>query len=113
MTVIRHPRTEFGRKLHVELERQGVSVRELARRMQPGNPEGMRRNIARWLSSEVTAVVPSPASVNATAEALGVSPDALADEEDEDDQDVYAPLTRAVREVVRAELRKAKDEVVA
>lgn len=83
-----------------------MSVRELARRMQPGNPEGMRRNIARWLSPEDTAVSPSRASVNATADALGISPDALADDEEEDSS-VYAPLARAVRDIVRDELKKA------
>jgi transcriptional regulator with XRE-family HTH domain len=97
------PRTEFGRNLRVELNRQGVSVRELARRMQPENPEAMRRNIARWVSPEPTAVNPSRASVNAVASALGVAAESLLPDDDEEDAAVAALLYRAVREIVRAE----------
>lgn len=103
----RIPRTEFGRNLRAELDARRVSVRELARRMQPDNPEGMRRNIARWLSPEETAVEPSAASVRATAAALGVAPEALAADEDEEEAALYAPLSRAVRDLVRAELRRS------
>lgn len=99
------PHTQFGRRLREELTRRDVSVRELARRMQPGNPEPMRRNVARWLSPlPDSAVSPSGASVVAVAEALGCPADELAD--DEEDLDVYAPLARAVQEAVRAEIAR-------
>ena len=81
----RTPRTEFGRRLREELDRQNLSVRALARRMQPDNPEPMRRNIARWLSPlPESAVNPSTASVRAAAGSLGVSVEELLPDEPEE-----------------------------
>lgn len=85
----RTPHTSFGKRLRAEMNRQQVSVRELARRVNPADPEGQRRSIARWLSSSPEAVRPSRASVRAVADALGVTPEDLADEEDSE-----MPLSR-------------------
>jgi transcriptional regulator with XRE-family HTH domain len=106
VTPAKTPKTEFGRNLRAELTRQDISVRALARRMQPGDSEAMRRNIARWLSPKDTAVNPSRASVRAVAEALGVPAEALMEEEDEEAAQMYAPLVHAVREIVRSELSR-------
>ena len=78
-----HPRTPFGRKLAAELERQNVSARELARRMKPHDPEAQRRSIARWLAPLGSAPNPSPSSRRAAAEALGLEPGALDEDEEE------------------------------
>lgn len=81
----RTPSTEFGRRLRDELDRQNLSVRALARRMQPDNPEPMRRNIARWLSPlPDSSVNPSTASAHAAASSLGVSVETLLPDDDEE-----------------------------
>lgn len=75
------------------MDRQQVSVRELARRLNHTDPEGARRTIARWLTSSVeTAVNPSRASVRSVAEALGVDPASLASDDDDEESDL--PLSR-------------------
>lgn len=88
------------------LTEQNVSVRELARRMQPGDPEGMRRSVARWLSPTANAVNPSPASRKAVAQALGLPEDVFGDEgDDSEETDPVAALMTAIRRVVRDEIR--------
>src|SRR4051812_27267918 len=90
-----HPRTQFGAKLYNELERQGVTNRELARRLAPHDPSGMRRSVARWLApADGNPVTPNESSRRAIEEALGLESGALADEPDEDD--LMTPLTRAI-----------------
>jgi len=86
----RAPHTAFGKRLRAEMDRQQVSVRELARRVNPRDPEGSRRTIARWLTPDSSAAVnPSRARVRAVASALGVEPSSLVDEEDSE-----MPLSR-------------------
>lgn len=101
-------RTPFGRKLRDQLDRQSISVRELARRMQPDDPESARRNIARWLAPRASAVMPSRANVRAVAEALGVAPDELNGDDDDEESDPVATLMNALRRFVRAELGRAE-----
>lgn len=101
-------RTSFGRKLRRSLDRQGVSVRELARRIRPDDPETGRRNIARWLAPVDRAVTPSRATINAVADVLGVDPAELADDDEESDPAVTLVnlvkqiAANAAREAVRA-----------
>lgn len=76
-------RTSFGTRLRSELDRQRLSSRELARRINPRDPESARRNIARWLAPLGQAVNPSRASARLVADALGVALDELVDDEEE------------------------------
>jgi transcriptional regulator with XRE-family HTH domain len=87
-----HPRTAFGQRLAAELERQNVSARELARRMNPADPVLQRRSIARWLAPVGSAVNPSPLSRANAAAALGL--DAEAFSEDDEEEAAQMPLTR-------------------
>lgn len=98
----RAPHTAFGKRLRAEMARQQVSVRELARRINPRDPEASRRTIARWLTPTDAAVNPSRASVRAVAAALGVDPSELVDEEDSD-----MPLSRDEAAMLVALLGKA------
>lgn len=108
------PHTAYGRHLRAELNRQDVKVRELARRLRPDNPEQARRSIARWLTPEPeSAVVPGRASRDSVTDALGLERGSLDDDLDEEDADVYAPLARAVQELVRREVERTVKERVA
>jgi lambda repressor-like predicted transcriptional regulator len=62
------PRSTFGDQLRAELERQEMSIRKLARRMNPDNPGIARRSLHKWIAG----TRPSPASRLVVAEALGV-----------------------------------------
>lgn len=65
--------------------------------------EGQRRNIARWLSSDVgSAVNPSPASKRSAAGALGLDFGAF-----EDDEDSELPLSRSEASQLYSLLGKA------
>lgn len=87
-----HPRTAFGQRLAAELDRQNVSARELARRMNPADPELQRRSIARWLAPVDAAVNPSPSSRANAAAALGLDVAEFA--EDDEEEAAQMPLTR-------------------
>lgn len=76
-------RTVFGEKLRAELDSQRMSIRGLARRMSPENPEQMRRNLARWIGGYNQ---PSRIHRLDVAEALGLPSDHfIADDDEEDD----------------------------
>lgn len=72
------------------------------------DPEGMRRNISRWLTPTDSAVTPSRASRAAVAVALGLDPNHFEDEDDEESELVLA-LVAAMRAVARQEIRKAQE----
>lgn len=61
----------FADKLHAALDDQGISVRELARRLNPENPEAARSGIHKWLANKHE---PHRASRRAVAVALGLEP---------------------------------------
>jgi len=70
----RRPRSLFGEMLRRELETQGVSQRELARRLtlqQPERLENMRRSLIRYIHGEV---IPTTSAREAIADALAVDP---------------------------------------
>jgi transcriptional regulator with XRE-family HTH domain len=97
-------RTRFGDKLRTELDRQHLSVRKLARQMSPENPEPMRRNLARWIGGYNR---PSRIHRVMVAEALGVPLETF--DEDDEEGDIVAALVRAIRRVVREELKSREE----
>lgn len=84
-------RTNFGNKLRSELDRQGISIRELGRRIDPSRPEIARRNLSRWIAG----TRPTKSSRVLVAHALGVDPSHFDEDEDEED-DEMADLVRAL-----------------
>lgn len=98
-------RSQFGEQLRVELDRQQLSIRKLARVMAPGNPEPMRRNLARWIGGYNR---PSRIHRVMVADALGVPLETF-NEDDEEEHlvslDEYLRLK--VRDVLRSERREA------
>jgi transcriptional regulator with XRE-family HTH domain len=75
------PRSTFGDQLRAELERQGLSIRKLARLMNPDKPEIARRSLAKWIAG----TRPSPASRVLVADALGVEVATFEDADDSED----------------------------
>lgn len=75
------PRSAFGDQLRAELERQNLSIRKLARRMNPDKPEIARRALAKWIAG----TRPSPASRMLVADALGVAASTFEDSDDSED----------------------------
>ncbi len=71
----------FASKLRGELDRQGLGVRTLAKRIDPANPERTRRSLNKWLAGEHR---PSAASRLAVAEALGVPSEVFSEDDEED-----------------------------
>lgn len=80
MTTLSTPSSNFVRRVRAEMASQELSVRALARRMDPANLNRARRNLHRWLDGGIT---PGRASRVAVAEALGLPEGELDDEEDE------------------------------
>lgn len=99
-------RTKFGQQVRHELDSQRMSIRKLARKLDPSNPEVARRSLARWIGG-----YNQPSRINriAVAEALGLSRDALLD--DDEEADPLVDLLKALRRVVREELA-AKERVL-
>lgn len=76
-------RSRFGEQLRVELDRQGLSIRQLSRRLDPAKPEQARRALGRWIAG----TKPTEASKRAVAVALGLDENTFADPDDgESDQ---------------------------
>jgi transcriptional regulator with XRE-family HTH domain len=94
-------RTKFGDKVRAELDRQRISIRKLARDIDPARPEVARRNLARWIGGYNS---PSRLSRIAVAEALGIPAEALLEDDDEE-ADPLVALMSAIRRVVRDEHR--------
>ncbi len=100
-------RTKFGERVRGELDRQKLSVRKLARTLDPERPDVAKRNLARWIGGYNS---PSRISRIAVAEALGMHPEALLEDDDEE-ADPLVALMNALRRVVRDELSKRGDLV--
>lgn len=80
MATMTRRRSGFGEILRRELDEQGVSVRELARRLtveQPEKLENMRRSLGRYISGEVS---PGQSARETIAEALSVDHEIFAEE---------------------------------
>jgi transcriptional regulator with XRE-family HTH domain len=100
-TVIPRP-TRFGTSLRRELDRQKLSIRGLARRLDPNRPDVARRNVARWIGGYNQ---PSRLNRIAVAEALGLPPEAFLEDDDEEGNPLVA-LMGAIRRVVRDEIAR-------
>jgi transcriptional regulator with XRE-family HTH domain len=110
MAAKKHP--TFRAWLQSELDRQGVSRREVARRLAAQHPKGVtletvetyRRAIVRYLDPE-RPTVPNVQTRRAFAEALGVPFSEIPEADDEEDeQDMDATLQAIARE--QADLTK-------
>lgn len=86
------------------MQRQGLSVRGLARRMDPENLDRARRNLHRWLDEGMT---PNRASRREIAAGLGVRESELPEDDDEE-ADLVVDLIKAIRRVVQDELAKER-----
>jgi transcriptional regulator with XRE-family HTH domain len=98
------PRTRFGEKLRKELDARQMSVRALARVIDPNRPEAARRNLVRWIGGYND---PSRISRIAVADALGL-PHELFLEEDDEEADPLVALMSVLRRVVQQELAKER-----
>ncbi len=93
--------TRFVRRVRGEMAAQSLSVRGLARRMDPQNVDRARRNLHRWLDEGIT---PHRASIAEIATALGLEADELSADDDEE-SDPMAALMIAIQRVVRHEVQ--------
>lgn len=105
-------RTSFGGSVRSILERNKAegrkpdSIRSLARVMGAGDEARAsvaKRNLNRWVSGGIT---PLPESRHAVAVALGVGPEQLADD-DEEEGDPLVALMNAIRRVVQSEMKES------
>jgi transcriptional regulator with XRE-family HTH domain len=99
-------RSRFGEKLRRELDQRGMSIRKLARTMNPIHPEQSRRNLARWIGGYNQ---PSRIQLVALCEALGVPLETFDD--DDEEADPVVALMAAIRRVVRDEMARAEEMV--
>lgn len=91
----------FALALRKEMTARGLSVRALGRLSDPADPERGRRRVQRHLSGSHLPSVPSRI---AYAVALELHEDHFLD--DDEERDVFSPLTRGVlRETLRQELQ--------
>lgn len=95
--------SRFVARVRSEMLTQALSVRGLARRMDPANVDRARRNLHRWLDEGITPSRSSRAEVTA---ALGVEAHELDGDEDEE-SDLPTALITVLSALVRHELRKA------
>lgn len=72
----------FAVQLRQAIDTEDISVRELARRLNPENPEAPRSGLHKWLAGKH---VPSRTSRRAVARALGLSPDHFLDDDDSEE----------------------------
>jgi hypothetical protein len=97
--------TRFVTRVREEMAAQKLSVRGLARRMDPVNIDRARRNLHRWLDEGIS---PGRASRREVATALGLD---TAELDDDEEADHVAVLMNALRRFVRAEVStQATDE---
>lgn len=73
--------TELARWLRGQLDEQGLGIRTLAKKMNPADPEVPRRALNRVLYE---GAMPSDANRRLIAVGLGVSPEELPSEDDEE-----------------------------
>jgi hypothetical protein len=86
------------------MDAQRLSVRGLARRIDPGNLDRARRNLHRWLDE---GIVPGRISRLEVATALGIDAAELEGDEDDEEADPMVDLFRAIRAIVRDELARS------
>lgn len=81
-----------------------MSIRALARVLDPQRPDVARRNLARWIGGYNQ---PSRIHRVAVAEALGLPPEHFFDDDDEE-ADPVVDLMKVIRRVVREELARVE-----
>lgn len=91
----------FAPKLRAAMQRQGVSSRKLCRLWRPDSDvETTRRSLNRYLRTDHKSVIPGPEIRRELASALGIHPDELQPDEDEETDLVAALIGRIVRREV-------------
>lgn len=98
------PRTPFGHRLRAELATAEVSIRELARRLDPEKPENARRTVTRWVTG---GSKPTRENRRAAAVALGLEPAAF---DDEEDSELVDELHYALRRIVQSEFARLTEQ---
>jgi hypothetical protein len=93
--------SRFVVRVRTEMSAQQLSVRGLARRMDPINVDRARRNLHRWLDE---GIKPGRASRREVATALRIE---AAELEDDEESDPVAVLVAAFRQIMRDEIRRA------
>lgn len=91
MTAVTPPRS-FADRVREHMKTQGLSIKGLARRMDPENVERARRNLHRWLDEGIS---PNRQSRREIADALGVDAPSL-DGDDDEESDPVKDLMRAL-----------------
>jgi transcriptional regulator with XRE-family HTH domain len=90
----RHRALVFSALLHQEMNRQGVGVRELARRLNPDNPASAKRQLSKWRAGDH---LPSRENRQTIARALNL-PERFFEDADDEEEDA---LIREVASLVR------------
>ena len=98
MAVSPAPPSRFASRVRAEMDAQSLSVRALARRIDPANLDRARRNLHRWLDEGMS---PSRTSRVGVARALGIDPSEL--EDDDEESDPLDALANAIKALVRVE----------
>ena len=93
MATIEKP-TRFITRVRAEMFSQELSIRGLARRMDPQNVDRARRNLHRWLDEGIR---PGRASRREVAAALGIEQAALEGDDDEESDPVSALMNALFR----------------
>jgi transcriptional regulator with XRE-family HTH domain len=102
MTIDHSHRARFASQLRVAIDERNVSIRALARELNPTSPETARSNLSRWLRA---SHMPSRTSRRSVAVALGLSPDHFEPDDDEE-ADLAVVLRRAVAQEVQREVAR-------
>lgn len=92
----------FSQRVRGEMARQGVSIKGLARRIDPTNVDRVRRNLHRWLDE---GILPHRSSRREVATALGLDEHALDDDEESDPVSIDELLRRRIDLLVRESLK--------
>lgn len=97
----------FVQRVRAEMKQQGLSVRGLARRMDPANLNRARRNLHRWLDE---GIVPGRSSREELAVALGLPVDTFAPARD---MDAFARIGESIADALRNQLHALVQEQTA
>lgn len=109
MATAQAARKTFARRLRVAIDDRNVSIRSVARTLNPESPETARSNLMRWLRG---AHRPSRTSRRAVAAALGLPADYFESDDDDEESDPVADLITAIRVIMRDEARTlVRDEL--
>lgn len=92
--------SSFVARVRAEMGRQNLSIRGLARKIDPANVDRARRNIHRWLDE---GIVPHRSSRREVAVALGLDEHSLDD--DDEEADLAVVLLKSLRALVREEMK--------